>query len=76
MDPEKKQGGGHRRNMSMKTMMSIDIENLRQKYEDLEQTAQVREDEYKQNLGQLEETLKEATKQVQSLSNKFENKEK
>lgn len=75
MDP-KKQGGGHRRNMSMKTMMSIDIENLRQKYEDLEQTAQVREDEYKQNLGKLEETLKEATKQVQSLSNKFENKEK
>ena len=60
----------------MKTMLQIDIENLREKYDELEQTSKVREDQYQKNLGQLQETLKEATKQVQSLANQFENKEK
>lgn len=64
MDPGKLKAGGLKRNMSMKTMLSTDIENLRKKYDALESSAQAKEDEYKNNLDKLEDTLKEATMQV------------
>ena len=39
MDLNKKKTNGHRRNVSMKTMLSIDIENLRKKCNELEFSA-------------------------------------
>ena len=51
MNPEKLKAGGLKRNMSMKTMLSTDIENLRKRYDALESSAQEKEDRYKKNLG-------------------------
>ena len=37
---------GHKRNVSMKTMLTNDLADLRKKYSDLEQQSQTREEEY------------------------------